>query len=84
MHSSDLNLAHGETGGRYRVLAIHGGETLNARLRVLGLTPGTLLCKISGQLFRGPVVVRFQGTELALGHRMACKILVEPAGSCDA
>jgi ferrous iron transport protein A len=80
--SSDLSLAHGDTGGRYRVTAIVGGERLSLRLRDLGLAPGTLLCKVSGQLFRGPVVVRFQGTELALGHRTACKVMVEPAGLC--
>ena len=78
MDTPPLSLAACKSGAAYRVVAIRGGPGLELRLRHLGLSQGQTLRKRSGQFFRGPVVIRVQSTELAIGHRMASSIFVEP------
>jgi len=43
----------------------------------MGIRPGVLLEKISGQPFGGPVVVQVGNNRIALGFGMACKVQVE-------
>jgi|LSQX01.2.fsa_nt_gb ferrous iron transport protein A len=48
-----------------------------ARLNSMGLRPGVYVTMKSGQPWRGPVTLRFGATELALGHGIARRVLVE-------
>ena len=61
----------------YRIAALPPDDATRRRLHSLGLAEGKTVRKISGQFFKGPVVVRVQGTDLALGHGMAGQIWVE-------
>jgi ferrous iron transport protein A len=75
MTTKDLTqLEEGETGV---VVGIHGGYGLLHRLESLGIRVGKKVTKISSQLMRGPVTVRIDNTEVAMGFGMARKILVE-------
>jgi ferrous iron transport protein A len=65
----------GQTG---KIVEIQGGQGLNARLSALGIIPGRNITKISDMLMRGPVTVKTGNTQVALGHGMAGKIIVEP------
>ena len=60
------------------IMQLIGGRLLSARLESLGIRPGTRITKISSMLFKGPVTVRFNGTQVALGFGMANKVMVEP------
>lgn len=60
-----------------RIAQLIGGKILSARLESLGIRPGTRIVKISSMLFKGPVTVRFNGTQAALGFGMANKVMVE-------
>ncbi|MFX0108565.1 MAG: ferrous iron transport protein A [Candidatus Hodarchaeota archaeon] len=49
---------------------------LMRRLMDLGLTKGCVFTIIQGG-GKGPVLIEIRGTRIALGHHMACQILVE-------
>jgi len=59
------------------VKAINGGYGLIRKLDLLGIRTGLEITKISGQWMRGPVVIRFGNTEIAIGYGMAQNIMVE-------
>jgi Fe2+ transport system protein FeoA len=47
------------------------------RLTDLGLTPGTNVTVVKSAPFHGPLEVCFRGSRLAIGRRMASRILVD-------
>jgi Fe2+ transport system protein FeoA len=62
----------------------HGGHRgagsrwgFRKRLEDMGLTPGTRVTVVKSAPFRGPLEVHVRGSRLALGKRMAERILVE-------
>lgn len=73
-HTDLVNLG---TGKKAVVTSIHGGIGVTGRLDAMGIRPGILLEKISGQPFRGPVVVQVGNNRIALGFGMACKVQVK-------
>ena len=78
MTTIDLSqLREGESG---RVVLISGGHGLIRRLESLGIRVGKRVTKVSSQLMRGPVTVRINGFQVAVGFGMARKILVETEG----
>lgn len=78
MTTVDLSqLREGESG---RVVLISGGHGLIRRLESLGIRVGKRVTKVSSQLMRGPVTVRINGFQVAVGFGMARKILVETEG----
>lgn len=62
-HGPGLMLGHGQGSVR--------------RLEALGIRPGKKVTKISSMLFRGPVTLRVDSTQVAIGFGMANRILVE-------
>ncbi len=75
---ADFTLATCKLRTDYRVAALPPDGATRRRLHCLGLSEGRVVRKISGQFFKGPVVVRVNGTDLALGHAMAGHIRVAP------
>jgi len=67
-------MAAGQTG---TVIQILGGRGLAQRLEAIGIRAGKKITKISSMLFRGPVTLRVDQTQAAIGFGMANKILVE-------
>ena len=63
-----------ETGAVSEIL---GGFGLRARLRALGLRPGSTLTRISAASSRGPVTVQMGGTQVSIGFGVSYKIVVE-------
>jgi ferrous iron transport protein A len=72
-----VDLGSLEPEQRAVVVAIHGGIGVTGRLDAMGIRPGIVLEKVSGQHFRGPVVVRVGNNRIALGFGMARKVQVE-------
>jgi ferrous iron transport protein A len=67
-------LKSGQTG---TVVQIIGGRGLMARLNAMGIRPGKKITKVSALLFKGPVTLRLDGAQIAIGFGMANKIMVE-------
>jgi len=67
-------MGSGQTGTIIRIL---GGRGLNRRLEALGVRPGKKVTKISTMMFNGPVTLRTDHTQIAVGFGMAQRILVE-------
>lgn len=75
MTTLDLTqLQEGESGV---VMNIHGGYGLLHRLESLGIRVGKKVTKVSSQLMRGPITVKIDNSEVAMGFGMARKITVE-------
>jgi ferrous iron transport protein A len=72
-----LTLGQMEAGQTGTVIRILGGRGLTRRLEALGIRAGKKITKISSMLFRGPVTLRVDQTQAAIGFGMANKILVE-------
>jgi ferrous iron transport protein A len=73
-----LTLAEMKTGQTGIVVEVLGGHGLIRRLDALGIRPGKKVAKLSSTLFRGPVTLRVNNTQVAVGFGMAKKIIVEP------
>jgi ferrous iron transport protein A len=72
-----LTLAEMRTGQTGTVVAVMGGHGLIRRLDALGIRPGKRVIKLNSTLFRGPVMIRVDNTQVAVGFGMARKIIVD-------
>jgi ferrous iron transport protein A len=72
-----LSLVQMRRGQAGTVVGVMGGMGLIRRLDALGIRPGRRVTKISSALFRGPVTLRVDSAQVALGFGMAKKIVVE-------
>jgi len=78
MHQGrQLTLRQMEIGQTGTVIGILGGRGLMRRLEALDIRPGKKVTKVSSTLFRGPVTLRVDNAQLAIGFGMANKIIVE-------
>jgi len=77
--NEQLTLAKMRTGQTGTVVGILGGHGLIRRLDALGIRPGKKVTKLSSALFRGPVILRVNNTQVAVGFGMARKIIVAAA-----
>ena len=75
--NEQLTLAEMRTGQTGTVVEIQGGHGLIRRLDALGIRPGRKVTKLSSTLFRGPVTLRVNNSQVAVGFGMARKIIVE-------
>jgi ferrous iron transport protein A len=75
MEKVDLTqLKEGESG---LVTEIQGGYGLHRRLESLGIRVGKKITKVSSQLMRGPVTLKVDNSQVALGYGLAKKIIVK-------
>jgi len=75
-----VSLAQMLAGQRGKIVEINGGYGLARKLDALGIRVGKEVTKISAQWMRGPVLLRQDNTQAALGFGMASKVLVELSG----
>ncbi|HUX48361.1 MAG TPA: FeoA family protein [Dehalococcoidia bacterium] len=75
--NEQLTLAEMRTGQTGTLVGIMGGHGLIRRLDALGIRPGRKVTKLSSTLFRGPIILRVNSTQVAVGFGMARKIIVE-------
>lgn len=75
--NKQLTLAQMGTGQTGTVIGVLGGYGLIWRLEALGIRPGKKVTKISSALFHGPVTLRVDNAQVAVGFGMAKKIIVE-------
>ncbi len=59
------------------IVEIKGGHHFQDKVEAMGLRVGVKIKKLSAQVLKGPVTIKIGNSKLALGHKMAQKILVE-------
>lgn len=64
----------GQTG---TVIEVVGGRGLIRRLDALGIRPGKRVTKTSAGIFHGPVILKVDNAQVAVGFGMAKRIIVE-------
>jgi ferrous iron transport protein A len=67
-----------EDGVRATISKMPEGEC-GKRLEALGLYPGKAITKISGMPFRGPVTVLLDQRQIAIGHGVSSRLIVDVA-----
>ena len=73
----EINIARMEEGQTGIISGIIGGRNFRLKLESLGIRPGSKVTKVSNLFNRGPVVLHVGGTEVAIGYRMARRILIK-------
>lgn len=66
-----------ENGRTGIITQVVGGRGLVRRLEAMGIRPGKKVTKVSSMFLRGPVTLKVDRTQVAIGFGMANKILVE-------
>lgn len=77
----EMSLASAPAEVRLVVTGMNCGWRMRHRLRGLGIGPGIELVKVSGSGC-GRVQVRVNGALHHIGHGMAWRVFVKPAGEC--
>ena len=72
-----LPLNQMEKGENGLIVEIKGGISFFSRLESMNIRVGKRITKLSAMFRRGPITIRLDNTQLALGFGMANKILVE-------
>lgn len=73
----EITLTDMKSGQQGRISAVSGGKMMVRRLDAMGIRPGVIVKKISGQLIRGPVLVKVGTTQAAIGFGMAQRIFLK-------
>jgi ferrous iron transport protein A len=68
------NLKIGESA---MIKDILGGRQFINKAESLGIRKGIQITKISSQIMQGPITVKVGQTQIAIGHRMANRIIIE-------
>ncbi|RLC57054.1 MAG: ferrous iron transport protein A [Candidatus Cloacimonadota bacterium] len=68
------DLRNGESS---EIKDILGGRQFINKAESLGIRKGVKITKVSSQMMHGPVTIKVGQTQIALGHRMANKIIVK-------
>ena len=66
-----------QTGQSGVIAEIRGGYGMVNRLAALGLRPGKRITKVSSMIMRGPVTVEVDRAQVAIGHGMARRIIID-------
>jgi ferrous iron transport protein A len=74
---TQISLARMQAGQKGKIVGINGGQGLVRRLEALGIKEGKEIKKISEQWMRGPVLLQYGNTQVALGFGMASKVMVQ-------
>lgn len=75
--TDQLTLNQIKPGEQVRVMGVAGGWVGHERLTELGFRPGIVVEMLAIHPFRGPVVVRIDNTQVAIGRGLAQKVIVE-------
>jgi len=64
-------------GQKVKVISISGGWGIRQRLACLGIHPGNEIIIKKSAIMRGPILISIHGNQVALGRRIARKVIVE-------
>ena len=69
-----LEMNRGESGV---IVSLSGGNGFCNRMENLGIRPGKTVTKICSQPLNGPIQIKIENIQIAIGRGMANKIIVE-------
>ena len=75
----NITLLDLQAGARVRIQGFDGGKGIAAKLRQYGIFVGDQARIIRFAPFAGPVLLEVNGREIALGRKIAGKVIVEAA-----
>lgn len=75
---NQVSLTRIQAGQEGIIVRIEGGNRLINRLAALGIRPDKRVTKVSSAIMRGPVTIRVDRTQVAIGFGMANRIIVQP------
>jgi ferrous iron transport protein A len=70
-------LDHVEENKKARVVDVQGGWGIRRRLGQMGIHPGDIVMVLRYGALGGPILIEVHGFQVALGRRIASRILVE-------
>jgi ferrous iron transport protein A len=73
-----MNITQIADGETVRIIETHGGQAALQKLHSIGIVPGKKVGKVSSSMMKGPIVLNIGTMQVAIGHGMAKKIIVEP------
>ncbi len=74
---TEITLGMMRTGDSGTVVHMTGGHNMINRLDALGIRQGKRITKLSSMFMRGPVTIKFDEVQVAIGYRMASKIVIK-------
>jgi len=74
---TETTLGMMRTGDSGIVVHMTGGHNMINRLDALGVRQGKRITKLSSMFMRGPVTIKFDEVQVAIGYRMACRIVIK-------
>jgi len=75
---NDLKTIHTLKNGEIaKIKDVLGGRHFINKAESLGIREGVQITKISSQMMSGPITVKVGQTQIAIGHRMAKRIILE-------
>jgi ferrous iron transport protein A len=80
---NEIALTEIKDGQEATVSAIYGGKGMVERLTSMGIRPGKRITRFCSMYMHGPVTVRIDNVQLALGRGLADKIFVIPDKAGD-
>lgn len=73
-----MNATQLVNGTSARVIKLSGGAPFASKLSAMGIEPGSIILKKSNSFLRGPIVIQKGQVQIAIGYKMAQRIVVEP------
>ncbi len=74
----DLKTIHGLKDGEVaKIKNITGGRHFINKAESLGIREGVQITKVSSQMMHGPITVKVGQAQIAIGHGMAKRIIIE-------
>ena len=75
-----MALTQMRAGQRGEIVKITGGHGLTSKLEALGIRKNREIKKISDQWMKGPVLLQHGHSQVAIGFKMASRIIVKVTG----
>ena len=77
-HRHDQKTIHDlKNGEPAKIKEINGGKHFIGKAESLGIREGVQIIKVSSQMMHGPITIKVGQSQIAIGHRMANKIIIE-------
>ncbi len=73
-----VNITQIINGKSAKVVELHHNSEIMSKLEAMGIIPGAVITKTSAIPARGPIILKKDSVQFAIGYDMAQKIIVEP------
>ena len=75
-----MNLTELHNGRTAKIVGLEGGKGLRRKLRTIGIREGKMVKLVTTHPIGGPIVIKIEGEQVAIGRGMAKRIMIEVSG----